>query len=100
MAYLFSPSNQYTHPFNAYDVTIADVDFDKCTPPFLVEFPLLAGRVYAGGNPGLDRVVYEYVLLTPLYDEPGVHPLLFSLSGTFCGCMTHTGAVENGFVHC
>ncbi|KAF9787326.1 ribonuclease T1 [Thelephora terrestris] len=71
--------NRYAHTFNSYDVAI---DFTpRCTPPFLVEFPLVAGGVYTGGNPGLDRVVYD-------------------LSGDFCGCMTHTGAVGNGFVHC
>jgi hypothetical protein len=71
--------NKYAHTFNALD---ADIHFTKCTPPFLVEFPLVAGGVYSGGNPGADRVVYD-------------------LSGDFCGCMTHTGAKgKNGFVHC
>ncbi|KAF9645680.1 Ribonuclease/ribotoxin [Thelephora ganbajun] len=69
---------EYAHPFHALDPTL---HFTKCTAPFLVEFPLVAGGVYAGGHPGLDRVVYD-------------------LSGTFCGCITHTGAVGNGFQHC
>jgi len=34
-------------------------------PSFLVEFPLMAGGVYAGGDPGPDRVVYEYAITAP-----------------------------------
>ncbi|KAF9650031.1 Ribonuclease/ribotoxin [Thelephora ganbajun] len=70
--------NKYAHAFHALDVAI---NFIRCTPPFLIEFPLVAGGVYSGGDPGLDRVVYD-------------------VSGTFCGCITHSGAVGNGFQHC
>lgn len=59
-SYLLPPSNQYGRAFNSYGVSL---DFEpKCTPPFLVEFHLVAGGVYAGGNLGPDRVVYKYVI--------------------------------------
>ena len=72
--YLLSPSNRYAHTLNCYDVAI---NFEpKCTPPdpFPVEFPLLvAGVVYAGGNPGPDRVVYEYVIPTSFSSNLSPH---------------------------
>ena len=45
------PVANHVTTFNSYGVTIAFSD--RCTPPFLVGFPLLVGRVYAGGTPGL-----------------------------------------------
>lgn len=62
VSHLLSLRNKYAHTFNALD---ADISFTLCTPPFLVEFPLVAGGVYSGGNPGADRVVYEYAIPIP-----------------------------------
>ena len=70
-SYLVSPGNQYGHTFNSYGVSI---DFEpKCTTPFLVDFPLVAGGVYAGGNPGPDRVVHEYVIPTSFSSNLSPH---------------------------
>ena len=87
--------------FNSYDVAIDSST--KCTPPFNIKFPLMAGGVYAGGNPDLDRVVYEYTIRFPPWTMTSVFTLL---SGDFCSCMTHTGAVgmvlftdEDGLVY-
>ena len=70
-SHLLSPGNQYGHTFNSYGVSI---DFEsKCTPPFLVQLPPVAGGVYAGGNPGPDRVVYEYVISTSFNSNLSPH---------------------------
>ncbi|KAH8829985.1 Ribonuclease/ribotoxin [Flagelloscypha sp. PMI_526] len=47
----------------------------------ILEFPLIVGKVYTGGSPGTDRV-------------------LFSSKGAYCGVVTHEGAVGNNFVRC
>jgi len=55
--------------------------FPSCSGEFF-EYPLEEGRVYTGGSPGADRVIYDD-------------------AGDFCACLTHTGAPgRNGFVEC
>ncbi|KAH7323371.1 Ribonuclease/ribotoxin [Rhizoctonia solani] len=73
--------NKYPHQFNNRE----GFEFlPNCSPPFF-EFPIFKSKVYTGGSPGPDRVVFG------------------SLSGSdsaFCGLITHTGASGNGFLQC
>jgi len=56
-------------------------DFPTCRGEFF-EFPLESGgKVFTGGSPGADRVIY---------DE----------DGDFCACLTHSGESDDGFAEC
>ncbi|KAL9716555.1 hypothetical protein Ac2012v2_001003 [Leucoagaricus gongylophorus] len=53
-----------------------------CSGNTYFEYPIISGSVYTGGAPGADRVIYDN-------------------NGSFCACLTHTGApTTNGFVEC
>lgn len=55
--------------------------FPSCSGE-MYEYPPAQGRVYDGGSPGADRIVYD-------------------TSGNFCACLTHTGSSSpDGFVEC
>jgi len=68
----------YPHAFNNRE----GFSFPGCSGS-LLEFPILkSGRPFDGsGGPGPDRVI-------------------FTTSGTICGCITHTGASLGGFNQC
>ncbi|KAG2414422.1 hypothetical protein HFD88_003613 [Aspergillus terreus] len=51
----------------------------------LYEFPIFANGIFTGGQPGPDRIVIK---------RKGKN------KAVYCGLMTHTGAVGNGFVRC
>ncbi|KAF8874256.1 ribonuclease T1 [Gymnopilus junonius] len=60
-------------------------DFEKfpfltCSDEFF-EYPLERNRVYKGGKPGADRVIYD-------------------TSGDLCACLTHSGAKGDDFLEC
>lgn len=66
---------------------------DKCKGKKLWEFPLLHGdKIYGGGDPGADRVVF-YIHT----DNPDTKP---TKDGTYCGVMTHDGAPPREFNLC
>ncbi|KAL4885592.1 Ribonuclease/ribotoxin [Aspergillus karnatakaensis] len=68
--------NNYPHVYNNYE------GFDFPVSPTYYEFPILSsGRIYSGGSPGADRVV-------------------FNENGQLAGVTTHTGASGNNFVSC
>ncbi|KAL4946729.1 hypothetical protein BDV06DRAFT_218193 [Aspergillus oleicola] len=68
--------NDYPHVYNNYE------GFDFSVSPTYYEFPILSsGRIYSGGSPGADRVV-------------------FNENGQTAGVITHTGASGNNFVSC
>ncbi|KAI0375238.1 ribonuclease T1 [Pilatotrama ljubarskyi] len=69
-------ASDYPHQYHDYE----GFSFPSCTGEFF-EYPLEHNRVYTGGSPGADRVIY---------DE----------DGDFCACLTHTGASGNDFVEC
>ncbi|KAK0614657.1 Ribonuclease/ribotoxin [Immersiella caudata] len=66
----------------------------KCDGKKLYEFPILkSGKIFRGGEPGPDRVVFWIYT-----DNPDTNP---TRDGMYCGVMTHDGAPEpNGFVLC
>ncbi|TVY54749.1 Guanyl-specific ribonuclease T1 [Lachnellula cervina] len=69
-------SNDYPHTENNYE----DIDFYVSGP--YQEFPILSSyKVYTGGSPGADRVV-------------------FNTDGDLAGVVTHTGASGDDFVPC
>lgn len=69
-------SDKYPHTYNDFEGFQFPVD-----GPYQ-EFPILSnGKVYSGGSPGADRVV-------------------FNQDGDFAGVITHTGASGNDFVSC
>ncbi|KAI0527871.1 guanine specific ribonuclease N1 [Xylaria bambusicola] len=69
-------SNDYPHQYNNYE----GFDFPDEGPWY--EFPILSsGSAYTGGQPGADRVVFNY-------------------AGEFQDAITHTGASGNNFVGC
>ena len=69
-------SDDYPHTYNDYE----GFDFPVSGP--YEEFPILdTFRVYSGGSPGPDRVV-------------------FNEDGELAGVITHTGASGNDFVQC
>ncbi|KAK5631752.1 hypothetical protein RRF57_007466 [Xylaria bambusicola] len=69
-------SNDYPHQYNNYE----GFDFPDKGPWY--EFPILSsGSAYTGGQPGADRVVFNY-------------------AGEFQDAITHTGASGNNFVGC
>ncbi|PPQ69118.1 hypothetical protein CVT26_003566 [Gymnopilus dilepis] len=60
-------------------------DFEKfpfltCSQEFF-EYPLEHNKVYKGGRPGADRVIYD-------------------TSGDLCACLTHSGAKGDDFLEC
>ncbi|KAJ0421599.1 Ribonuclease/ribotoxin [Aspergillus carlsbadensis] len=68
--------NNYPHVYNNYE------GFDFSVSPTYYEFPILSsGRIYSGGSPGADRVV-------------------FNQNNQLAGVITHTGASGNNFVSC
>ncbi|KAI1752443.1 guanine specific ribonuclease N1 [Xylaria castorea] len=69
-------NDNYPHQYNNYE----GFDFPDQGPWY--EFPILSsGRVYTGGSPGADRVVFDN-------------------NGDFQDAITHTGASGNDFVGC
>ena len=69
-------SDNYPHRYNNYE----GFDFPTSGPWY--EFPILSShKVYTGGSPGADRVIF---------DEDGALDML----------ITHTGASGNNFVGC
>ncbi|TVY62283.1 Guanyl-specific ribonuclease T1 [Lachnellula suecica] len=69
-------SNDYPHTENNYE----GIDFYVSGP--YEEFPILSSyKVYTGGSPGADRVV-------------------FNTGGKLAGVVTHTGASGDDFVTC
>ncbi|GJE87563.1 ribonuclease T1 [Phanerochaete sordida] len=66
----------YPHQYNNFE----GFSFPACSPKFF-EYPLKTGAAYTGGSPGADRVIYD-------------------TKGTFCGCLTHKGAIGNAFLKC
>ncbi|KAJ8123188.1 hypothetical protein ONZ43_g802 [Nemania bipapillata] len=69
-------SNDYPHKYNNYE------GFDFPDPGPWFEFPILSSdKVYTGGSPGADRVV-------------------FNADGNLQDTITHTGASGNDFVEC
>ncbi|RPD58890.1 Ribonuclease/ribotoxin [Lentinus tigrinus ALCF2SS1-7] len=68
----------YPHTFGNFERIL----FATCTGQTLNEFPILTTGPFTGRGPGPDRVIY-------------------TSSGQFCGCITHTGApTAGGFVPC
>ncbi|KAJ5886075.1 Guanine-specific ribonuclease N1/T1 [Penicillium subrubescens] len=68
--------NSYPHVYNNYE------GFDFPVSGTYYEFPILSsGKVYTGGSPGADRVV-------------------FNGNDELAGVITHTGASGNNFVSC
>ncbi|KAI0709658.1 ribonuclease T1 [Cerioporus squamosus] len=68
----------YPHQFR----NLERLAFPTCLGATLYEYPILTSGPYRGGSPGADRVVY-------------------TSTGQFCGCITHTGApTRKGFVPC
>ncbi|KAF7592137.1 hypothetical protein BBP40_000624 [Aspergillus hancockii] len=69
-------SNSYPHRYNNYE----GFDFTVSSPWY--EWPILSsGKIYSGGSPGADRVV-------------------FNGNNQLAGVITHTGASGNNFVAC
>ncbi|KAB8070576.1 amino acid permease-domain-containing protein [Aspergillus leporis] len=69
-------SNSYPHKYNNYE----GFDFSVSSPYY--EWPILSsGKIYSGGSPGADRVV-------------------FNENNQLAGVITHTGASGNNFVAC
>ncbi|GAB7355785.1 hypothetical protein MBLNU459_g6466t1 [Dothideomycetes sp. NU459] len=69
-------SSDYPHKYNDYE----GFDFPVDGP--YQEFPILSsGKVYSGGSPGADRVI-------------------FNTDGEYAGSITHTGASGDDFVGC
>jgi hypothetical protein len=69
-------SDAYPHTYNDYE------GFSFDTPGPYQEFPILSSfKVYNGGSPGPDRVI-------------------FNDDGEYAGVITHTGASGNDFVAC
>ncbi|OJJ33308.1 hypothetical protein ASPWEDRAFT_115767, partial [Aspergillus wentii DTO 134E9] len=69
-------SNDYPHEYHDYE------GFDFPVSGTYYEFPILSsGKVYSGGSPGADRVV-------------------FNSDGELAGLITHNGASGNNFVQC
>jgi len=69
-------SDEYPHEYEDYE----GFDFPVSGP--YEEFPILpSGRVYSGGSPGADRVV-------------------FNTKGTLADLITHTGASDDDFLEC
>ncbi|KAI0080358.1 ribonuclease T1 [Panus rudis PR-1116 ss-1] len=69
-------ADDYPHQYHDFE----GFSFPSCRGEFF-EFPLEHNRVYTGGSPGADRVIYDQ-------------------SGRFCACLTHTGASGNDFLEC
>ncbi|KAI0720022.1 ribonuclease T1 [Cerioporus squamosus] len=69
-------ASNYPHQYHDYE----GFDFPSCSGEFF-EYPLEHNRVYTGGSPGADRVIYDS-------------------NGDFCACLTHTGASGNDFLEC
>jgi hypothetical protein len=68
--------NKYPHSLDNRE------GFPWFTNPPYYEFPIMSSRkVYTGGSPGADRVIFD--------DE-----------GNFARALTHTGASGNAFVEC
>ncbi|KAJ5301561.1 hypothetical protein PENANT_c002G02834 [Penicillium antarcticum] len=71
-----STENSYPHVYHNYE------GFDFPVSGTYYEFPILSsGKVYSGGSPGADRVV-------------------FNNNDQLAGVITHTGASGNNFVAC
>ncbi|RHZ56404.1 extracellular guanyl-specific ribonuclease RntA [Aspergillus thermomutatus] len=69
-------SNDYPHKYNNYE------GFDFPVSGTYYEWPILSsGKIYSGGSPGADRVV-------------------FNSNDQLAGVITHTGASGNAFVAC
>ncbi|KIJ65008.1 hypothetical protein HYDPIDRAFT_131178 [Hydnomerulius pinastri MD-312] len=72
-----SGGGKYPHQYHDYE----KFSFPSCQGNFY-EYPLEEGKVYTGGSPGADRVIY---------DE----------KHNFCACLTHHGSSQrDGFVEC
>ncbi|GAM83208.1 hypothetical protein ANO11243_011940 [Dothideomycetidae sp. 11243] len=70
-------AHSYPHQYNDYE----GFDFGGVSGPYQ-EFPILSsGRLYRGGSPGADRVI-------------------FNTNGELAGVITHDGASGNDFVGC
>ncbi|KAI0361369.1 ribonuclease T1 [Trametes cingulata] len=69
-------ASDYPHQYHDFE----GFSFPSCAGEFF-EYPLEHNRVYTGGSPGADRVIY---------DE----------DGDFCACLTHTGASGDDFLEC
>ncbi|CDO73459.1 hypothetical protein BN946_scf185013.g94 [Trametes cinnabarina] len=69
-------ASDYPHQYHDYE----GFDFPSCRGTFY-EYPLEHNRVYSGGSPGADRVIYDS-------------------RGDFCACLTHTGASDDDFLEC
>ncbi|SPQ21400.1 6f7d0fa7-9d8d-4118-9dca-1c8eb3568670 [Thermothielavioides terrestris] len=68
--------DSYPHQYNDYE------GFDFPTPSPWYEFPILSSyKVYSGGSPGPDRVIFDG-------------------NGRFDSVITHTGASGDDFVAC
>ncbi|KAJ9130530.1 hypothetical protein NKR23_g12151 [Pleurostoma richardsiae] len=71
-----STLNDYPHQYNDYE----GFSFPTSSPWY--EFPILSTyKVYTGGSPGADRVIFDS-------------------KGNFDALITHTGASGNNFVAC
>lgn len=70
-------ADAYPHQYHDYE----GFSFG-CSGSTYYEYPIVSGSIYTGGSPGADRVIYDN-------------------NGSFCACLTHTGAsTTNGFVEC
>ncbi|KAI8980774.1 ribonuclease T1 [Trametes punicea] len=69
-------ASDYPHEYHDYE----GFSFPTCSGTFY-EYPLEHDRVYNGGSPGADRVIYDS-------------------DGDFCACLTHTGASDDDFLEC
>ncbi|KAH9898163.1 ribonuclease T1 [Cubamyces lactineus] len=69
-------ASDYPHQYHDYE----GFSFPSCSGTFY-EYPLEHDRVYEGGSPGADRVIYDS-------------------DGDFCACLTHTGASDDDFLEC
>ncbi|KAI0715366.1 Ribonuclease/ribotoxin [Earliella scabrosa] len=76
MSQLMLSDSGYPHQYHNFE----GFSFPSCSGEFF-EFPLQHNRVYTGGSPGADRVIYD-------------------TRGRFCACLTHTGAGGNNFLEC
>lgn len=71
-----TPSDSYPHQYNDYE----GFSFPTAAPWY--EFPILSSfKVYTGGSPGPDRVIFDS-------------------KGNFDSVITHTGASGDDFVAC
>ncbi|KAL9089463.1 MAG: hypothetical protein Q9165_005784 [Trypethelium subeluteriae] len=74
--------DKYPHTYNDYE----HFDFHQAQKPYL-EFPILSGETYDGGQPGADRVVIGSIAQD-------------YKSAVYCATITHDGQKNDDFTEC